>query len=567
MRRLIYILICFVYIFSNCNREISQGSLLLVEAEKWMMESPEKSLNLLEGVNTDYLSDGEYALWSLLTTQAWHKNYITFHSDSLIRIAVDYFEKDKDNPLLMKAYYYHAIVLEELGDIVQAQDRYLDALERGEYSDDHLLLGHINTNLGILYLYQGLYDTALLSEKRALHHFTIADYSTGKGIVFRNIGRIYTVKLQPDSATCYYQEAMMYTNSVYSSSIYAELGSLYGEQGNYPEALRFLQEASKLLQNADDTATVALAYADIYMNRRMRDSTLHYLQYCIDSPDLFTKAASYFIRASLEENNGDWLAYATYNKEHIRLRDSIDNLNQDDLLQRMQSLYDYRLIERDKNYFEKESHTKTVYIYRLILLLALAGFTAIFLFFLDRNRRLKLKEQQDKSLLLAWQKYEKSEEFHREVVENMERLLSSKSILLSEAQRELLLIKQQQAKIMTGLSQNSEIEEKKLFTSTYYSHLRSSKMNMKSDEKEELITRVNLAYNGFTNNLKAILPTISDFELQVSCLVKIKIPVSQIANLLSKTESAISQCRRRLYSKLTGKKGNTSDFDSYISDL
>lgn len=73
-----------------------------------------------------------------------------------------------------------------------------------------------------------------------------------------------------------------------------------------------------------------------------------------------------------------------------------------------------------------------------------------------------------------------------------------------------------------------------------------------------------LLCNDFTYRIKSLYPGISGFELQICYLVKLEIPVKRMAYLLCVTSQTISLNRKRLYSKLTGKKGSSKDFDSFI---
>ncbi|MDR3140973.1 MAG: hypothetical protein LBU37_04530 [Tannerellaceae bacterium] len=122
----------------------------LVRAEEQMDVNPDSAFILLEEIKkksgdsliSKTLSKKQYALWCLLLTQAQDKNRIAQTSDSLIRVAVDYFEKKNDAPHLMKAYYYNAVIYHDMGDSPRAQEYYLKALDAaGKESGDHAMLG------------------------------------------------------------------------------------------------------------------------------------------------------------------------------------------------------------------------------------------------------------------------------------------------------------------------------------------------------------------------------------------------------------------------------------------
>lgn len=79
-------------------------------AERLMEEHPDSALALLNTmiISNDAESQARYAL---LLSQARDKNYIDVTDDSLILLAVNYYEKRNDLYRLMLSYFYHARVL------------------------------------------------------------------------------------------------------------------------------------------------------------------------------------------------------------------------------------------------------------------------------------------------------------------------------------------------------------------------------------------------------------------------------------------------------------------------
>ena len=69
-------------------------------------------------------------------------------------------------------------------------------------------------------------------------------------------------------------------------------------------------------------------------------------------------------------------------------------------------------------------------------------------------------------------------------------------------------------------------------------------------------------YN-FTNKLFILHPSITKMELRICLLLKIKIPVSTISQLVCRTQSAVSMSRKQLYKKIFN-KGDTQNLDDFI---
>ena len=85
---------------------------------------------MLEQVATpEKMPERDYATWCLLITEARDKNYIEHTSDSLINVAIQYFEKKKDINRLSEAYYCQGRILSELSASEEALTAYLKAKE------------------------------------------------------------------------------------------------------------------------------------------------------------------------------------------------------------------------------------------------------------------------------------------------------------------------------------------------------------------------------------------------------------------------------------------------------
>ena len=60
---------------------------------------------------------------------------------------------------------------------------------------------------------------------------------------------------------------------------------------------------------------------------------------------------------------------------------------------------------------------------------------------------------------------------------------------------------------------------------------------------------------------------LSDNEYQICLLVRAGFLPAEIGILTQQSSSNISNIRKRLYLKMTGKEGSTKDFDRYITSL
>ena len=89
-----------------------------------------------------------------------------------------------------------------------------------------------------------------------------------------------------------------------------------------------------------------------------------------------------------------------------------------------------------------------------------------------------------------------------------------------------------------------------------------------TDEQwKELHTAIDLTYPRFTDRLLTLYPKLSEIELRICYLIKISLPLKTIAQMLNRSNSAITNARIRMYRKLKGKDGKAEFFDQFIADL
>ena len=94
---------------------------VFAEAESLMYTHPDSALHLLEAIpNPEQLTGKAQADYALLLTQAKSRNRIYATSDSLIRIAVDYYKNSDEMGQKAKSLLY-------LADVMMDMERYADA--------------------------------------------------------------------------------------------------------------------------------------------------------------------------------------------------------------------------------------------------------------------------------------------------------------------------------------------------------------------------------------------------------------------------------------------------------
>ena len=111
--------------------------------------------------------------------------------------------------------------------------------------------------------------------------------------------------------------------------------------------------------------------------------------------------------------------------------------------------------------------------------------------------------------------------------------------------------------------------EEKLMTiraSAIYQHLLKTEKPMNEKDSAEVMDIVNQLFPDFSMRLTEF-GVIKEHEVKMCYLVKMGFKTSRIASLLSRTDSAISNGRMRLYKKVFGKEGKAEDWDKIVRNL
>ena len=551
---LLLVLLGFVF-FGSKKGEVTA---LLRVAEKSIEKEPDKALILLDSIQQmEELSEQQQALWCLLYTSVLDRKQIKHTSDSLIQIAVSYYEKNDLPERKMQAYYYYGIALQDLNDAIQAQDYYLRAYKLGIELERYVFLGRICANLGTLYTYQDLYSQASYFQQKAVGYFEKKRDTVRLSLVFRDMARIHLNEHRLDSAVANYTKALKYTSDVHKFCMFNELTGAYARMGDYEKGVSCAHMAYDRAETVEDSCLISLALGSLYLRMGKKDSAYHYLSFCRQSTDPYTLKDLYLYLAQFEKSRHNWPTYAFYQEQYNVFRDSIDNLTKMETLARLQRLYDYREIEKKKEYYRQESDRKTGKLYKL----SLGGvgcllFVVCIIFYLWKERK-KKEEQLNQSLRRKEQQYLNSQQY------------------LEERNAVMAQLEQQYEAVVAQLSEQSSrfttsVQEKinsshPFFTSELYRGVYAEWKKLDEVQWAEVIKMIDhILYKDFTGKIRMLYPRISELDLNVCYLVKLEIPVGRIAVLLSVNSQAISNKRKRLYEKLTQEKGSAQDFDKFI---
>ena len=163
---ILYILIaCTALLNIQCSGNGKEKTPLpeLVHAESVMFDHPDSALHILEDMPMPSArwNKENHALWCLLVTQAKVKQLMKISSDSLVRIAYDYYKPTDNSRRKAMSALYMGDINYELGNIEEAMQYYLEGKTEVEKTNDYKTGYLIMFSLGKLYLFRDFADYAL----------------------------------------------------------------------------------------------------------------------------------------------------------------------------------------------------------------------------------------------------------------------------------------------------------------------------------------------------------------------------------------------------------------------
>ncbi|MDH6343204.1 tetratricopeptide (TPR) repeat protein [Parabacteroides sp. PM6-13] len=559
----VLLLLLFAVCLFSC-REDAPSQALLDQAKAWMNEHPDSALWLLENdILPERLSARQQADWALFLTQARDKNYQTHANDSLIRLAVNYYEKQPNPERLMMAYYSQGRIYQNNGDALQAQEFYLKALDAG--GTDHAILARICNNLGMLYTYQEAYELALPQMKRAIDHLQQIGDSASQAFVLRDMGRTYYQMDSLEQAIASYQQALQVASASSRASVMQELGSCFIDTQQYDSAYVYISAALQNSSHFHRSFPVYLTLGKYYIEVGNTDSAHYYLQKSLDSPTKNTRASAYYHLSRIARQNQQWEELSLLKDQYEALRDSITEQNHAESIRRMQHLYDYKLVENEANLYKYKHLASQRKMYVLILSSFLIAFFCLLLYIYFHKKH---NEWVDRFQSLL----NKLEEKEQEKASNKERIQDLEESLTMEENQEddLFLLEKQILELKNSLIDLENKEKQELDallhnTSIYHFYQNTANLGTITNEnKMELIQTIDMIYPAFKTTLTRILPVISEKELELCYYIKAEISQANISKISAVSVSGIAMRQKRLLDKIQNRGFDANDLKRVI---
>ena len=581
----------------------------LAKAEAMMYRYPDSALHILQGIQPDIPSENEqYATWALLMTQAQYKNQIE-QSDSLINIAYSYFTKHDNAQRKALALYYKGILRHESHHAEDALSFYLEAATEIEKTNDYQLGFLINSEVGLMYLYRKLNDYAMEYFEKAHHNAELSDNQTYIAFSFIYIARAFSQKKQYNKAIEYYEKAIKIGQVNNYPTILAsamnETSFLFLKTGENKKALQYAKDCIKIKK----TDQRIFSLGDTYRYLKMYDSAYFYLNQACLSPNIHTARSAYQALYYISQEEKDYKKAVEYSNKLWFYQDSIGKTDRNKALIEMQEKYDQQKIINENNLsqIKKDRIIRNV----LIALIILSFIIAITNYLYQRkivSQKQEISEKEEKIRYFTMKIHENETLINRnkmrieELTIQMEGSLEIKeqwkeqNKIRQEIQQQNEMLKLENNKLQNHISNYAQsLKEKSkeleamehLSEENQYLHKREAflcnqlinqtelfnklKTTKYIDDQlwQEIKEKIDLLFDNYTKRLCHQIPSLTDGDIQICCLIKLRFSNGDIANMLAISPTSVSKRKLRLKERIVqeiGSLGENQSLDLWLME-
>lgn len=581
----------------------------LAKAEAMMYRYPDSALHILQGIQPDIPSENEqYATWALLMTQAQYKNQIE-QSDSLINIAYSYFTKHDNAQRKALALYYKGILRHESHHAEDALSFYLEAATEIEKTNDYQLGFLINSEVGLMYLYRKLNDYAMEYFEKAHHNAELSDNQTYIAFSFIYIARAFSQKKQYNKAIEYYEKAIKIGQVNNYPTILAsamnETSFLFLKTGENKKALQYAKDCIKIKK----TDQRIFSLGDTYRYLKMYDSAYFYLNQACLSPNIHTARSAYQALYYISQEEKDYKKAVEYSNKLWFYQDSIGKTDRNKALIEMQEKYDQQKIINENNLsqIKKDRIIRNV----LIALIILSFIIAITNYLYQRkivSQKQEISEKEEKIRYFTMKIHE------NETLINRNKMRIEELTIQMEGSLEIKEQWKEQNKIRQEIQQQNETL--KLENNNLQNHISNYAQSLKEKSKEleamehlskenqylhkreaflcnqlikqtelfnklkttkyidnklwqEIKEKIDLLFDNYTKRQCHQIPSLTDGDIQICCLIKLRFSNGDIANMLAISPTSVSKRKLRLKERIVqeiGSLGENQSLDLWLME-
>lgn len=558
----------------------------LVHAESVMFDHPDSALHILEDMPMPSARrDKEnHALWCLLVTQAQYKRMMKIPSDSLVRIAYDYYKPTDNARRKAMSALYMGDINYELRNIEEAMQYYLEGKTEVEKTDDYKTGYLVMVSLCRLYLYRDFADYALEACRKA-YDYAVKDSNKRYQLAsLKFMARCYCISDSLSKAIDTYHKCSELTLELelenYYYDIQSEIALVYKNKGDIEKSLEIIKSFPIKYQPA-------LLTGKNYYLLGQQDSAYIYLNEALKTYNIYTKASAYEYLYKLADTPQYRKYLKTYCDSLLFYNDSIIAIDKGKEIIAYKEKYDHQklITEQQRLKLEKADTQRLLFIITICLIVVIAVVAYLYQKRLVRKETtIRKQSEQLQDYMLQLHEYEtqlmqnnrymeelkeqlssqemNSEELHEyreqidslqvengrlsEKINSLQHHINDYSSKLDKARREAdkfrnlseenLYLKQRERVLTDYVADNDRLVKE----------LREKCRVLENKEWEALEDVCESVYGNFITRLQSFCPTLTKQELHLCVLIRLRFGNAQLATIFAVSPASISQKKFRL---------------------
>jgi tetratricopeptide (TPR) repeat protein len=545
----------------------------IAAADSLSEAAPQRAMTLIDSIEGEStMNKSRHMKLLLLKAKVRNKLAMPMSTDSLKDIA-DYFDKHGDSNERMFAYYIIGCVYQRSQDAPMALQYFHEAAAKADTTDsscDFLTLHRIHVWSAEILKSQFAFSDAFHENSLAFKYAMKAKDTLNAIITYEQKSNIYNALGLSDSAIFIREKLYgLYSKYGYEKEAVRSLGLLinYGvENKELSDVKHYINLYEHKSGNFNDKGDIKKG-VEIYYVAKGRylaeinelDSAEYYfrkcartaknysdLKYCFDDlADIYRKrnrpdsVAKYADLARMMTDS----AYAQMSTEH---------------LQQMQAMYNYNRYRQTAEEAEKDAlRTKyiSIIIIMAIMAAAIGGALAVRTYIM-RKRRARVDE------IKEYKRKINELEMSRAELESINSGLNAEvNRMIEEKTKKIDILKTEYEKNFNNVKDKDLFECEPIVIQIRW----KARKTTKPMDKDE-ISRLKELFKDY-RPLSNWENTLNNNEYLICLLVRLDFVPAEICILTDLSSSNISNIRKRLLEKMTGREGSPKDFDKYIKSL
>jgi hypothetical protein len=528
------LIICIGILLISCGAHYTKNKKIL-RAEALLSERPGSAQKVLLSMPyPEKLSRADYAAWCLLYTHTQYKLEQDIKSDSLIRLAISYYEGGNLPVQSGTAYYL-------LGCVAQLKNNNKDAMQAYKKAEDLLtetneedLKGLVEFGIASLYLHDALFDQSIINYKTALRFFVRSNNKKYQAFAYRAVSDMYVQLHRPfDSIMHYSNVALKLAAEVHDTmnyySILAQQGELLSDR-DYDCSKSYLLKGYQFFPDKRSYYAAYLSY--VYSKLQQPDSARYYLNITLaDTGNTADKTLQSIAAAYVSKDEGNLSKAFHFLEQAYQERDTIFQQSIRSQLREVDKQYDLTKKEKENAALKISEQHKNIINLILVIVVLLLLFIILSVKSLHKKKTLKAEmehELQQQHMQYELKMKEKEDEQNRRII----------FVKLQDKLSNTLVFN----KLNMSYSQESKREEfvKQIIEQSV----------LAEEDWQHYIDEMDQVFKHKISGLLSLYPGLSKLDLIVITLIGLNVKISNSCTLLNMNKATMYKRRNRIKERI-----------------